>query len=66
MYLPYNCVKILRTPVYLQPVSLLQIFNTITVHASQSQLHTGFRTLNEKQWTVLLRENFALQAWAGP
>jgi len=66
MYVPYNSVKIFRTPVSLQHILLRQIFDAITIHASQSQLHTGFRTLNEKWWTVLLKENFALQTWASP
>jgi len=42
MYVPYNSVKILRTPVSLQHVSLLQTFNVITLQASQIQLPTVF------------------------
>jgi hypothetical protein len=36
MYVLYNSVKILCTPISLQHVSLLQMFIVITIHAAES------------------------------
>jgi hypothetical protein len=65
MYVPYNSVKTLRTPFSPQHVSLLQIFNAITLHASQNQLHTSFRTLNDCIAKGKLSHCRPGQAWAG-
>jgi len=46
MYVPYNSVKILRTPVSLQHVSLLQIFNAITIEP-------GAHRFSKPEWEIV-------------